>query len=48
MPSIGIFPLFVSVVSGALIVTGRLQLGGKIALIDSLLVMAYIAILVLR
>jgi len=48
VPSIGIFPLFVSAVSGALIVTGRLQLAGKIALIDSLLVMAYIAILVPR
>ena len=35
-------------VSGALVVTGRLQLAGKIALIDSLLVMAYIAILVPR
>lgn len=48
VPSIGIFPLFFSAVSGALIVTGRLQLAGKIALIDSLLVMAYIAILVPR
>lgn len=48
VPSIGIFPLFVSAVSGALIVTGRLQLAGKIALIDSLLVMVYIAILVPR
>ena len=48
VPSIGIFPLFFSAVSGALIVTGRLQLAGKIALIDSLLAMAYIAILVPR
>lgn len=48
VPSIGIFPLFVSAVSGALIVTGRLQLAGKIALIDSLLIMACIAILVPR
>lgn len=48
VPSIGIFPLFFSAVSGALVVTGRLQLAGKIALIDSLLVMAYIAILVPR
>jgi len=48
VPSIGIFPLFFSAVSGALIVTGRLQLAGKIALIDSLLSMAYIAILVPR
>ena len=48
VPSIGIFPLFFSAVSGALIVTGRLQLAGKIALVDSLLLMTYIAILVPR
>jgi hypothetical protein len=48
VPSIGIFPLFFSAVSGAPIVTGRLRLAGKIALIDSVLVMAYIAILVPR
>jgi hypothetical protein len=48
VPSIGIFPLFFSAVSGAMIVTGRLQLAGKIALIDTLLSMAYIAILVPR
>jgi hypothetical protein len=48
VPSIGIFPLFVSAVTGALIVTGRLQLASKIALIDTVLVMAYIAILVPR
>jgi hypothetical protein len=48
VPSVGIFPLFFSAVSGALVVTGRLQLAGKIVLIDSLLVMAYIAILVPR
>ena len=48
VPSIGIFPLFVSAGSGALIVTGRLRLAGKIVLVDILLTMAYIAILVPR
>ena len=48
VPSIGIFPLFISATSGALIVTGRLRLAGKIVLVDILLTMAYIAILVPR
>ena len=48
LPSIGIFPLFFSVVSGALITTGRLQLAGKKVVIDTLLSMLYIAILIPR
>jgi hypothetical protein len=48
LPTIGIVPLFISACSGALILAGRLQVAGKKALVDCLLLMLYFAFLIPR